>query len=82
MSTRTKKVLENRRIPQNGELYDVDDFRLAIWELNRLGYDLDSSHVISNAHCLHLTCRKTNNRFVLECIGNNNWPSVPSLATT
>jgi len=74
MNTMKRKTAVKHRIPQNGELYDIDDLRLAIWELNQLGYDLDSIHAPGNLHRLHLTCNKTQNRFILECIGNNEWP--------
>lgn len=74
MSTTKRRASVKHRIPQNGELYDVDDFRLAVWELNQLGYDLDSIHAHLNVHRLHFTCNKTQNRFILECIGHNEWP--------
>jgi len=74
MSAQKRKSTQMHRIPQNGELYDVDDFRLAVWELNKLGYDLESVHAHGNVHRLNLTCKKTKNRFILECIGHNDWP--------
>lgn len=74
MCAAKRKASQKHTIPQNGELYDVDDFRLAIWELNRLGYHLYSVHSHENAHRLHLICEKTKNRFILECIGHNDWP--------
>ncbi|MDQ2835140.1 MAG: hypothetical protein M3Y50_15635 [Acidobacteriota bacterium] len=58
---------------QNGELYDAPDMQLALLSLKQQGYDV---HVSStDARRLQVTCNKTKNRFLVECIGHNDWPS-------
>lgn len=76
MRTSKRDNRSNQQIPQNGELYDVDDFRLALHELNKLGYELTSTHTHGNVHRLNVTCNKTKNRFVMECIGHKEWPET------
>ncbi len=57
---------------QNGEIYDALDLKLALLDLNKHGFDLDVSAV--DAKRLLVTCKKTRNRFVIECLGHNEWP--------
>lgn len=60
---------QNRVTRQQGEIYDVLDLRLALLELNRLGFDLDVAD--DSAKRLLITCKKTQNRFVVEGVGHN-----------
>jgi hypothetical protein len=59
---------------QNGEIYDALDMQLVMLTLNKHGYDIHVSSV--DARRLQVTCKKTNNRFLVECIGNNEWPET------
>jgi hypothetical protein len=54
------------------EIYDVLDLRLALLELNKQGFDLEVS--ADNAKRLHVTCKRTQNRFLIEGLGHNEWP--------
>jgi len=68
-----RQTSAGHRLAQNGELYDAGDFRLALLELNRLGYDIKIEQSHTSIHRLNLTCGKTRNRFVVECIGHKDW---------
>jgi hypothetical protein len=57
---------------QNRGLYDVLDLKLALMELNKRGFDLEFSFV--DARTEHMICKRTGNRFVIECLGHNEWP--------
>jgi hypothetical protein len=64
-------------VRQKGEIYNELDLRLALLDLNKHGFDLN---VDVAAKRLLVTCKKTHNRFVIECIGNNEWPvNFPSI---
>lgn len=63
---------------QNCEIYDVLDFRLALLQLNMQGFDLQASASADKANRIHVTCKKTQNRFVIECLGHNEWPTGPN----
>ncbi len=57
---------------QNGEVYDILDLKLVLMGLSTQGYDFEVES--QDAHRLHLTCKKTNTRFVVDCISNSDWP--------
>lgn len=59
-------------VRQNGKIYDALDLRLALLDLNKRGFDLHVSAVDANR--LQVTCKKTRNRFAVECLGHNEWP--------
>ncbi len=63
-------------VRQNGEIYDAPDLRLALLDLNKHGFDIHVSAVDSRR--LLVTCRKTRNRFAIECLGHNDWPNTSS----
>jgi hypothetical protein len=44
-------------------------------DLNKRGFDLHVSSV--DAKHLQMTCKKTQNRFTVECVGHNDWPGHP-----
>ena len=56
-------------VRQNGEIYDAADLRLALLDLNKHGFDLHVSAL--DAKRLLATCKKTHNRFAIECLGHN-----------
>jgi len=59
----------NRTARQQGEIYDVYDLRLALLNLNQLGYDFELSGS-DNAGRVCVTCKKTRNRFALTAVDN------------
>lgn len=67
MTQKHKNKIEPVR--QNGEIYDASDLNLALLDLNKHGFDLQVSTVDANR--LLLTCKKTHNRFSIECLGHN-----------
>jgi hypothetical protein len=62
-------------VRQNGEIYDAIDLQLALLDLNKRGFALHVTAV--DAHRLQVTCKKTHNRFAVECLGHNEWPVHP-----
>jgi hypothetical protein len=62
---------QNRTARQQGEIYDVYDLRLAVLDLNELGYDLELSG-LDNAGRVCVTCKKTRNRFALSPAASND----------
>jgi hypothetical protein len=75
METKVTTRQVNKPAAQNGAIYDAPDFRMMLHRLNELGFDLETQNCHYNAHQLFVTCRKTKNRFVVNCIGNNEWPT-------
>ncbi len=64
---------QNRTVTrQGGAIYDALDLRLALLDLNKLGFDLEIT--TKDAKRLQVTCKKTQNRFVVEEVGHNDWP--------
>ena len=59
---------------QDGYIYDATDLHLTLLELNQQGYDLCVDTDKSNRERLLVACKKTQNRFVIERIGHNEWP--------
>jgi hypothetical protein len=71
-----KRPTETTKKPrQRGEIYDIYDLQLTLLDLKTLGFDVYVS--VTDPHRLRLTCNKTNNRFLVECLGHNEWP-VPA----
>jgi hypothetical protein len=71
----TKRSVTNpKKARQNGEIYDIYDFQLALLDLKKAGFDLHVSSV--GARRLQVTCKKTQNRFIVDCVGNNDWPEL------
>ena len=69
---------EVKQVRQGGAIYDAGDLKLALLDLNEHGFDL---HVKAlDSHRLHLTCKKTHNRFVIEFLGHNKWPDHPTVS--
>ena len=69
-----KKSLEpTKLLYQNGEIYDAPDMQIALLNLKKQGYDVHVSSV--DATRLQLICNKTKNRFIIQCIGHNDWPA-------
>jgi hypothetical protein len=68
-----KKLEVSPPLYQNGEIYDAPDLQIVLLGLKRQGYDIHVSSV--DATRLRLTCNKTKNRFVVECVGHNDWPA-------
>ena len=62
----------NAAVLQGREIYDVYDLKLALLDLNRHGFDLEVLE--ENAKRLHVTCKRTHNRFVIQEVGHNEWP--------
>jgi hypothetical protein len=54
------------------ELWDVLDLKLVLMDLNKQGLDLEIR--TEDAHRLHVTCKRTQIRFVIQEIGHNDWP--------
>jgi hypothetical protein len=59
-------------VRQQGAIYDALGLRLALLGLNKIGFDIEVS--AKNSKLLHVTCKKTHNRFVVEEVGHNDWP--------
>lgn len=70
---RSKAMKQNRRVRQR-EIYDVLALRLALLDLNKHGFDLDVT--AESAKRLHITCKRTQNRFVVNEVGHNEWPTL------
>ena len=62
--TSRRRTKRNQIARQQGEIYDVYDLRLALLDLNQLGYSLELSGA-DNAGRVYVTCKKTRNRFAL-----------------
>jgi hypothetical protein len=61
---------QDRTARPKKEIDDVYDLRLAVLDLNLLGYDFElSDSDDSNAKRAYVTCKKTRNRFALEAVG-------------
>jgi hypothetical protein len=57
---------------QQGEIYDVYDLRLAVLDLNKLGYDLELSGGSDSAKRVYITCKKTRHSFALEAVAEQS----------
>ncbi len=62
----------NQSVRQNGEVYDIYDMQLALLDLNDHGFSFEVA--VMDSKQIHLTCKKTHNRFVIDCLGHNGWP--------
>ena len=60
-------------VRQNREINDVLDLKLALLDLNKHGFDIQVSTV--DSHRILVTCKRTRNRFAIECIGDNDKPT-------
>lgn len=68
---------QNLTIPRQREIWDISNLKMALLDLlNKQGCDLEVSEV--NAKRLHVTCNRTHNRFVIECLGHKDWPEETS----
>jgi hypothetical protein len=82
-----KHTNKDESAPQNGEIYDVLDLRLALLDLNKRGFDLHVSAVADDANRLQVTCNKThilqlnvwdieNGRFVPRMLKSKCGPDI------
>jgi hypothetical protein len=55
-------------------ILDAYDFRLALTELTKHGYDLEVS--VQDTRRLHVTSKRTDTRWVIELLGHNDWPKA------
>ncbi len=61
-------------VPQRREIYDVYDLKLALVALNGQGFELEVS--AKDAKRLHVTCKRAQNRFVVQEVGQDEWPNL------
>jgi len=67
------KKKRNHTARQEGYIYNIEDLQLTLLDLNDQGYDLHVS--TDDSMRLQVTCKKTNNRFLIEQVRDNDWPT-------